>query len=571
MADAVHENYFDSSVKTLNVNWFKVATPTFALNGTTLTISSATQGATIYYVIGGSTAPTTSSTLYTGAINLTDNREIKAIAVLNGYSNSDVATFSKQIIISKGVSFSYDGHYITVTPFEQNATVYYTLDGTSPTEYSKVYKGKISVDKLLTVKAAAMRPYTIMSEVSSMTLKYVYDGSEAIVSEGGLLDEAFKWCGNDAVETLHISGPVNNADLTTIKQLPRLQLLDMENTTMTVLPEEALRGATMRWFTSPKHLTSVGKNTFAECNKLAAITWTTDGARLIPAEFGSQLNPNMLFYVKSESLVGIENANIIANNRARNITLYDGDGYCDFFCPASFVADDISYTRNFLMSTKQGICMGWETLALPFDVQTVTHEKNGELAPFVALGQNDTRKPFWLAQLESNGFVKAAQIKANTPYIISMPNDSAVYADRYLQGGQVTFRAKNATVETTDTDNGKVRMGNVVFVANYEKLDPSPVVYAINLYKRYDATHAEGSIFLPDYRVVKPFEAYTNSTYESREFISIEELSDEATTAIQEFRVDRNDSEALYNLQGLRVKSHGKGVYIKNGKKVLMR
>ena len=114
-------------------------------------------------------------------------------------------------------------------------------------------------------------------------------------------------------------------------------------------------------------------------------------------------------------------------------------------------------------------------------------------------------------------------------------------------------------------------MGNVVFVANYEKLDPSPVVYAINLYKRYDATHAEGSIFLPDYRVVKPFEAYTNSTYESREFISIEELSDEATTAIQEFRVDRNDSEALYNLQGLRVKSHGKGVYIKNGKKVLMR
>ncbi|MBR5639006.1 MAG: DNA/RNA non-specific endonuclease [Muribaculaceae bacterium] len=81
-----------------------VATPTFSPGGgtytsaQTVTISTTTSGATIYYTTNGST-PTTNSTAYTGAITVSANMTIKAIAVKDGVS-STVATAS--YIISTG-------------------------------------------------------------------------------------------------------------------------------------------------------------------------------------------------------------------------------------------------------------------------------------------------------------------------------------------------------------------------------------------------------------------------------------------------------------------------------------
>lgn len=79
------------------------AAPTFSpaagavLSGTTVTLSSATDGASIYYTMGATPAdPTTSSTPYSTPISITENTTIKAIAVKDGYDNSTVssATYS---------------------------------------------------------------------------------------------------------------------------------------------------------------------------------------------------------------------------------------------------------------------------------------------------------------------------------------------------------------------------------------------------------------------------------------------------------------------------------------------
>ena len=40
---------------------------------------------------------------------------------------------------------------------------------------------------------------------------------------------------------------------------------------------------------------------------------------------------------------------------------------------------------------------GWEAIVLPFDVQSFSNEKQGELAPFNS-GKKGV-KPFWLAQM----------------------------------------------------------------------------------------------------------------------------------------------------------------------------
>jgi len=55
---------------------------------------------------------------------------------------------------------------------------------------------------------------------------------------------------------------------------------------------------------------------------------------------------------------------------------------------------------------------------LTFDVQTITHETKGTIAPF---GNTASNRHFWLRELGGNGLQNATSIKANTPYIISMP------------------------------------------------------------------------------------------------------------------------------------------------------
>ena len=79
--------------------------PTFSpaagavLSGTTVTLSTTTASADIYYTMGASPAdPTTSSSKYTAPISITEATTIKAIAAKSGLSNSSVVSASYTII-----------------------------------------------------------------------------------------------------------------------------------------------------------------------------------------------------------------------------------------------------------------------------------------------------------------------------------------------------------------------------------------------------------------------------------------------------------------------------------------
>ena len=85
------------------------ATPTFSpaagavASGTEVTISCSTDDAVIHYTLDGST-PTSSSATYNGAITVSSATTIKAIAVKDGLSDSEVATAAYTILTPQTIS-----------------------------------------------------------------------------------------------------------------------------------------------------------------------------------------------------------------------------------------------------------------------------------------------------------------------------------------------------------------------------------------------------------------------------------------------------------------------------------
>ena len=143
------------------------ATPTFSpaagsyTSAQTVTISDTTSGAKIYYTTDGTT-PTTSSTLYSGAISVAATKTLKAIAVASGFSNSAAGSAAYTINLPAATpTFSpAAGTYataqtVTISDTTAGATIYYTTDGSTPTTSSTVYSGAITVSATKTIKAIA--------------------------------------------------------------------------------------------------------------------------------------------------------------------------------------------------------------------------------------------------------------------------------------------------------------------------------------------------------------------------------------------------------------------------------
>jgi len=140
------------------------ATPAFGLNPGTYQTShpipliTKTAGATIYYTTDGS-IPTSASLVYTGPINLgtlVGTQNIHAIAVLNGVSSAVAAGIFQIVPNLPQPAFSpAQGTYatpqlVTITKTFPGATIYYTLDGSTPTTSSPVYTGPFTVNPGIT-------------------------------------------------------------------------------------------------------------------------------------------------------------------------------------------------------------------------------------------------------------------------------------------------------------------------------------------------------------------------------------------------------------------------------------
>ena len=308
---------------------------------------------------------------------------------------------------------------------------------------------------------------------------------------------------------------------------------------------------------------------FSGCSNLASIQ---AGSAAIPDSIYALVeNPNLLVYVNEARLAPSNVQNVVINGLAREIVLTDAqDGNNDWYAPQAFVAERISYTRNFTQSTTKGTSRGWESIALPFDVQTIQHESKGVIAPF---NNSASNKHFWLRRLTDNGLQAATNIEANTPYIISMPNSEEYTAD-YNLNGRVTFSAQNIDVPATTTKVLALADSSIVMVPAMQRQSRSSSVWALNV-GEVRGQYFEGSVFERDYRTVRPFEAYTIHRQENGQpaprYVPIQEIA--GVTGIETIDREPLTLNQWYDMQGRKLegKPARKGVYIFNGKKVVVK
>jgi YD repeat-containing protein len=190
-ASGYAESAVGSAAYTINLT---AATPTFSpsagtyTSAQTVTISDSTSGSTIYYTTNGTT-PTTSSPVYSSAINVSATETIEAIATATGYAQSATASATYTIAapaptFSPGAGtygYGYGGNAVTVTISDAapGATIYYTLtngtSGTTPTTSSTVYSGPIGVGGGGTQTLEAIAVVSGYSNSSVTTAVYTID------------------------------------------------------------------------------------------------------------------------------------------------------------------------------------------------------------------------------------------------------------------------------------------------------------------------------------------------------------------------------------------------------------
>ena len=199
---AVADGHDDSAVAeaTIEIDFASAATPQFSPAGGTytsdqsVTITTATSGATIYYTTDGS-EPDTDSLEYSGPIPIAGDGStwtFKAIAVADGYKNSAVgqATYDIDYPDAATPEFSPAGgtytsdQTVAITTVTSGATIYYTTDGSTPTTGSTEYTGAVDVagdGTTTTVKAIAVASGFTNSAVAEATFEIDYSRVEGPV------------------------------------------------------------------------------------------------------------------------------------------------------------------------------------------------------------------------------------------------------------------------------------------------------------------------------------------------------------------------------------------------------
>lgn len=604
-----------SKTSTFTVNAGSSATITFTpdngyriknvkVNNTTVSVSNN------QYTVSNINANTTVSvefeaippTTYTLSITASGNGSVS-------YGGTTIRSKTSSFTLNAGssatITFSPDNGYQIKNVKVNNSTVtvsdnQYTISSINANTTVSVEFEAIPVTYTLSITAsgngsASYDGTTIRSKTSSFTVNEGTTVKISITPDNGYRIKSVKE--NNTVVTSYVSNgiyTINSLSRNTTVEVEFEEILqgfsvDDVNYTVVSFNQHTIRlakgdyGITLKvpakvsYQNTEWTVTGVDNGALANNPDLAAIIWHPDVAFTEDVS-----NPNLLLYVNKADYAPSNILNVVVDGVAENIILQDAVSGNNFYCPQAFTALRISYDHYYWMTTGIGETRGWDTIALPFDVQKIIHKSNVELVPFANWKSSDTKRPFWLMQLTNSGWKMAESIKANTPYIISMPNNPE-YKSEFRMNGNVAFLAENVTIAKTEnlqTANYSDRS----FIPSYSNLGIGNGAYTLNVVNEFINSiggATEGSRFILDLRPVHPFEAYMTSTSSTRS-IGIDEGMMTGIIELTSALSDEGDLR-IYNLNGQLIKiEEGRsqdevvkelpaGVYVVNGHIIIIK
>ena len=286
-------------------------------------------------------------------------------------------------------------------------------------------------------------------------------------------------------------------------------------------------------------------------------------------------NPNTLYYTTGSATGFNPNGAIIVKGGIAGEVELDANK--DFFVPMNFRASNVVYrwTPELGADGKNG----WQTITLPFGVQSVTSEANS--IDWYHGNETNDDKDFWVRefkQVEGNTvkFADALEWVANVPYIIAVPGDH--WGAQYdLTKKEMRFIAENALVERTAIS--AVVSDGFEFVGLTGELDSTSGldnVYVLN---------ANGSAFVPiestlitgkhnlayftiNDRTITPPACLNIGTFDTTDGISTPRIAAAEGQQVDVYAIDGvKVSSVTINNGTIDLSNLPKGVYIVDGKK----
>ncbi len=290
------------------------------------------------------------------------------------------------------------------------------------------------------------------------------------------------------------------------------------------------------------------------------LTTTTDITSIT-----SNNEPNCLVLISSGTNKPSGANNVVVKNgsnyTAETITLTDNKG---FYSPVDFTADKVEFNYDFTVAADG--TNGWNTLILPFNVTSVTAD---DAAIDWFHSSSDKGKNFWVKAFYSDEatqvyFDFVDEIKANTPYIVAFPGNK--WGKKWdMSNKALKFIGENVTVSNSEAVKS-VTGSAYRFVGNTVQ-DNTANIYSLN---------EQGNLFVLNQSAGSaPFRAFFKPGIFDASVTSLSLGSvTGGTTSIDDLPATLDqETGAWYTIDGRRLNGQPtqKGVYIKNGKKTIIK
>jgi len=392
------------------------------------------------------------------------------------------------------------------------ASIYYTTDGSAPTDESTLYEGAITISEPQTVKAIAYKDET----ASAVTSADYYVGSCLFVDEFSEETDGYKV-------------------LTSSYQVDKLDIGRSAILTFRLRGRTASSSATLNL---TENYTALGSNQTRPISGLQELTPTQGEWTLYTYPVPMQFPNSTVTVTISSSNCDLDNVLLVT---PQTITL-DQDATGNSALLESHIGEIVDVaTRRTL---RGGI---WNTLCLPFDVY------RGDLYTAIGVAQGVTMTTYSSCSDNVMTFsdVGGGTVAAGTPFLMKCDRDSV----------NPTFRA--VTIKTATPQS--VLYNGVSFKGCF---GPTPLnTDGTDLFLGTDNflySPASGTNTLGGLRAYIHFEGADPA----RLVLSFED----SPTMIRERVAERRDNApAVYTLQGQRVATPMRGLYVSEGKKFVVK